>query len=91
LGDAAVMLQLHPDGRVETVTLGHDLEAGQQPQVVVRGGVWQGLRLAEGGSWAVLGTTMSPGFDYADYETGSRDELIAQYSEAAAMIRRYTR
>lgn len=91
MGDPVAMLQLHPDGRAETVTLGTDLEAGQQPQVVVRGGVWQGLRLAEGGKWALLGTTMSPGFDYADYETGVRDELIAQYPDMAGMIRRYTR
>jgi predicted cupin superfamily sugar epimerase len=91
MGDPVAMLQLHPGGRAETVTLGTDLEAGQQPQVVVRGGVWQGLRLVEGGKWALFGTTMSPGFDYADYETGVRGELIAQYPGNAEMIRRYTR
>ena len=37
------------------------------------------------------GTTMSPGFDYADYVTGVRDELIAQYLDVAEMIRKYTR
>jgi|SRR5271165_1411883 len=91
LGDPVVMLRLNPDGRAETVTLGQDLEAGEQPQVVVRGAVWQGLRLAEGGKWALLGTTMSPGFDYEDYERGVRDELAAQYPDVAEMIRRYTR
>ena len=91
LGDPAIMLQLHHDGKTQTVTLGHDLAAGQQPQVVVRGGVWQGCRLAAGGQWALMGTTMSPGFDYADYETGIRDKLIAQYTKVAEMIRLYTR
>lgn len=91
LGDPVIMLQLHPEATTATVTLGHDIGAGHQPQVVVRGGVWQGLRLAEGGKWALLGTTMSPGFDYADYETGKREELVVQYPEAAEMIRRYTR
>jgi predicted cupin superfamily sugar epimerase len=91
LGDAVQMLQLHPDGASQTVTLGRDLVAGQQPQVVVRGGIWQGCRLAPGGKWALLGTTMSPGFDYADYETGVRDELIARYPRAADAIRAYTR
>ena len=91
LGDPVVMLQLHPDGESQTVTLGQDLVAGQQPQVVVRGGTWQGCRLAPGGKWALMGTTMSPGFDYADYETGARDELIAQYSSAGEMIQQYTR
>jgi uncharacterized protein len=91
LGNPVVMLQLHPDGETLSVTLGQDIAAGQQPQVVVRGGIWQGLRLAEGGQWALLGTTMSPGFDYADYETGVREELVAQYPEMAEKIREYTR
>jgi len=91
LGDSVEMLQLYPDGKTQTVTLGHDIAAGQQLQVVVRGGVWQGCRLAAEGKWALMGTTMSPGFDYADYETGVRDELIAQYPAMADAIRQYTR
>jgi predicted cupin superfamily sugar epimerase len=91
LGDPAVMLQLLPDGSSLTITLGNDLAGGQQPQVVVRGGIWQGCKLASGGKFALLGTTMSPGFDYADYENGEREQLIAQYSGAAQLIREYTR
>ena len=91
LGDPAIMLQLLPDGSSRTITLGSDLAGGQQPQVMVRGGVWQGCKLASGGKFALMGTTMSPGFDYADYETGVRDELIAQYPGAAELIRDYTR
>jgi predicted cupin superfamily sugar epimerase len=91
LGDPVVMLQLHPDGKSGTVTIGTDLANGQSPQVVVRGNVWQGCRLAADGRWALMGTTMSPGFDYADYVTGVRDELIAQYPKVAELIREYTR
>ena len=91
LGDPVEMLLLYTDGKSAVVTLGHNLENGHQPQVVVRGGVWQGLRLREGGQWALLGTTMSPGFDYADYETGARDHLTIQFSASADLIARYTR
>lgn len=90
-GDPVLMLQLLPDGTSQTVTLGPDLAHAQQPQVVVRGHVWQGCRLAPGGKWALLGTTMSPGFDRADYESGQREQLIAQYPGAAERIREYTR
>jgi len=90
-GDPAVMLQLLPDGTSQTITLGTDLLAGQQPQVIVRGHVWQGCRLAPGGQWALLGTTMSPGFDRADYEHADRDQLIAAYPGAGQQIREYTR
>jgi len=91
LGDPVLMLQLRPDGTSRTLTLGHDLLNGQQPQVVVRGQVWQGCRLTDGGKWALMGTTMSPGFDYADYENANREQLSAQYPGAAALIKDYIR
>ncbi|HEX2987415.1 MAG TPA: cupin domain-containing protein, partial [Chloroflexota bacterium] len=72
MGDPVEMLQLWPDGTGKVVELGTDLESGQRPQVVVPGEVWQGSRLKQGGSYALLGTTMSPGFDYEDYESGQR-------------------
>lgn len=90
-GDPVVMLQLHPDGSHKTLTIGNDLAAGQQPQVIVRGHVWMGCKLQPGAKWALLGTTMSPGFAQSDYEGGKRSELIAQYPEAADLIREYTR
>lgn len=85
------MLQLCPDGSSCTVTLGDDLLGGQRPQVVVRGHVWQGCKLVPGGQWALMGTTMSPGFDYADYEDSDRERLTAQYPDAADLIRGYTK
>ncbi len=86
LGDPVEMLQLHPDGSGEIIVLGQDVVAGMKPQHNVPGGVWQGSRLSAGGSFALLGTTMSPGFDYADYESGHRDPLIALYPSFAAEI-----
>jgi predicted cupin superfamily sugar epimerase len=73
------------------VTLGPDVLAGQRPQVLVPGGVWQGACLADSGRLALLGTTMSPGFAYPDYETGSRAALTAQYPTFADLIRTLTR
>jgi len=90
MGDPVQMLQLWPDGSTKTVTLGNDLKAGHFPQLVVPGGVWQGSVLVDNGSFALLGCTMAPGFDYVDYQAGERDELIAKYPNEAAMIERLT-
>jgi hypothetical protein len=49
------------------------------PQVVVRKGVWQGLRLRPGGRLALLGCTVAPGFEFADFELGDRAALLAAY------------
>ena len=88
-GDPVLMLQLLHDGKSQMISMGNDLAAGQQPQVVVRGNVWQGCKLAPGGKWALLGTTMSPGFDPADYEHGQAEPLIQQYPSVEEKIRQY--
>ncbi len=87
LGDPVEMLQLWPDGSVRTEILGHDLSAGMRVQLTVPKYVWQGSRLLPGGSFALLGCTVGPGFDYADYESGKRIELIREYPDAEEMIR----
>lgn len=79
LGDPVEMLQLFPDGSGRIVTLGQDLQEGMRPQVVVRKGVWQGSRLVSGGRFALLGTTVAPGFDFADYEHGRRADLLRSH------------
>ena len=90
-GDAVEMLHLRVGGSGMIVVIGNDLLLGQQPQVVVERGVWQGSRLVKGGRWALLGCTVSPGFEFEDYETGERVELSAGWPKFAAEITALTR
>jgi uncharacterized protein len=90
-GDAVEMLQLMPDGSGRRVVIGNDLAADERPQVVVGRGVWQGSRLVAGGKWALLGCTVSPGFEYEDYEDGERVALSEGWPEFAEMIAALTR
>jgi uncharacterized protein len=91
LGDPVEMLQLWPSGDSKVVRLGPDLANGEQVQVVVPAGVWQGTRLIGDGKVALLGCTVSPGFDYADYSSGSCEELASKWSDEAERIRSLTR
>lgn len=91
MGDPVEMLQLQPDGSGITVTIGTDIQAGMQPQMLVPMGTWQGSRLKPGGNFALLGTTISPGFDFNDYEDGQRESLIASYPRFRALIISLTR
>jgi uncharacterized protein len=91
LGGPVRMWQLFPDGQARQVVLGTDILAGQEPQVVVPAGVWQGSYLDAGAEYALLGATMAPGFDYADYVSGERALLIERYPRIADEIRRLTR
>ncbi len=79
LGDPVELLLLYPDGHGEQVVLGQELERGMQLQFVVPAGVWQGSRLAPGGEWALMGTTMAPGFRRDGFAAGEREALRAAY------------
>ena len=59
--------------------------------MVVERGVWQGSRLVAGGSWALLGCSVSPGFEFEDYDEGWAAELIAGWPEWKEMIGGLTR
>jgi hypothetical protein len=91
LGDPVEMLQLFEDGRSAVFTLGPDLAAGQHVQLVVPAGVWQGTQLVAEGKVALLGCTVTPGFDIADYRNATADELIAKWPAEAERIRKLTR
>jgi uncharacterized protein len=90
-GDPVEMLQLHPDGSSALFILGSDLQAGQSVQLVVPAGVWQGTRLVGNGQVALLGCTVTPGFDFADYRGGTCAALADKWPAEANRIRALTR
>jgi len=91
LGDPVTLLLLEPDHAGRTLILGPDLIGGQHLQAVVPRNVWQGSFLNPGGEFALLGTTVAPGFDYADFEHGVRDDLLRQFPDQVDLICRLTR
>ncbi len=89
LGSPVYYYLIYPDGRLETAVLGPDLKAGQQLQLVVRGGVWKASHLPEG-PYGLISEAVSPGFEYRDMTLGERAALLADFPEHAALIQAYT-
>lgn len=85
-GDPVEVLLLHPDGTGRHLLLGSAVLAGERCQLVVPAGTWQGSRLKAGGRWALLGTTMTPGFAPEDFEAGRSEALAAAYPAFAPLI-----
>lgn len=86
LGDPVEMLQLRSDNDGEIIQLGNDILHGLRPQVLVPGGTWQGSRLLPGGKYALMGTTMAPGFEFSDFVLGLRADLIERYPHFSELI-----
>lgn len=91
LGDPVELLQINASGAEEVFVLGQDIVAGMHLQHVVPAGAWQGSRLRAGGKYALLGTTVAPGFDFQDFEIGERNKLMAEFPQFAEMIQGLTR
>ncbi len=80
-----------PDGVAHDHRLGLDLTSGARPQAVVPAGAWFGSRVEGDGDWALVSCTVAPGFDFADFELGSRAALRAQFPAHSDLIEGLTR
>jgi len=89
LGDPVEMLQLFPDGTGKVELLGNQLLKAQRPQLCVPRFTWQGTKLAEGGNFALLGTTMAPGFEPSDFLAADTEALRKAYPEWKKWIDHY--
>lgn len=90
-GDPLVVHVIEPEGRYFSILLGHDPEAGQVLQAVVPAGCWFASHVEDWQSFAVVGCTVAPGFDFGDFEMGKRQELVRIYPQHQALIERLTR
>jgi uncharacterized protein len=79
LGDPAVLTEMDEAGRLTETVLGPGLAGGHVLQRVVRRGAWQALRVADGGAWTLLGATVAPGFDFADFQMADPADLAARF------------
>ncbi|OVE79895.1 hypothetical protein BVY02_02040 [bacterium J17] len=88
LGDSVEMIQIDPAGQLEHFYLGSDIFAAEQPQCLVSAGTWQASFLREGGSFALLGTTVSPGFDFQDFQLGEESLLQKEFPQHSEVIKK---
>ncbi len=85
-GDAVELVQLTPSGEWLTFRMGNQLQCEDKPQVLVPAGNWQALKLISPGSWALLGATVSPAFEYSDFEIADAKLLSSTYPQHAERI-----
>ena len=79
-------LRLHrirPDGSTCSELLGR--EAGALPMAMVPAGDYFGAEVTEG-DYTLVGCTVAPGFDFADFEMPSRDELYTRFPDQADLV-----
>ena len=89
-GDPITVHMIDPEGKYSAYCLGSDPAKGQAFQAVVPAGSWFGASVNPSGSYALVGCTVSPGFEFDGFELAQRQTLISQFPEHADIIRRLT-
>jgi uncharacterized protein len=90
-GDPLVIYMIDEEGKLESVTLGIDFEKGQLFQFVVPANTWFASRPDAESEYCFVGCTVSPGFDFTDFELASREELTRSYPQHRDLINELTR
>jgi predicted cupin superfamily sugar epimerase len=83
-----MMLNLFEGGKGQITKMGSNIFAGEQVQYLVPKNTWQGAKLAKGGRFALLGTTVSPGFEFEDFIQAKtyKNEILNKYPDFASLI-----
>ena len=90
-GDPMNIYVIWPSGLLEVIRLGDDQEDGSVFQAVVKAGCWFASRPVLPGGFSLVGCTVAPGFDFADFELGERDKLIQEFPKHEELIEALTR
>jgi len=90
-GSPLTLHVIDPEGRYSTIEVGRDLWAGEVPQAVVKAGCLFGATVNDTRSYALVGCTVAPGFDFADFEMPGLEELCRLYPRQRQVIERLTR
>jgi len=90
-GGSLTLYVTEGQGRLVQKKLGRDPEKGESFQAIVEAGSWFGAALDDPKSYALVGCTVAPGFEYADFELADRSRLLAEYPEHRKIIERLTR
>lgn len=101
-GSPLIVHVIEAAGEYSSILLGNDADAGQRFQAVVKAGCWfaseiehshfsQRRREVGHASYALVGCTVAPGFEFEDFELAKREELAGKFPRHRELIERLTR
>ena len=82
---------IHINGKFETIKLGSNIENGESFQYAVPARSWFASEPATDSDFSFVGCTVSPGFDFDDFELAKAEELAKQFPQQEELIKRLCR
>ena len=81
---------IEQNGNYSPIQLGCSPVHEEYFQAVIKAGSWFGAALNEPRSYALVGCTVAPGFDFSDFEMGAREKLCRLYPAHRTIIEKLT-
>lgn len=91
VGAPVLVHVISESGEYSKILLGNDPDAGETPQAVVQAGCWFASHVKDRKSFALVGCTVAPGFDFDDFELAKREALARHYPQHRQVIKKLTR
>lgn len=90
-GGTLLIHVIYDTGKYACVRLGRNMQEGEVFQFVVPAGAWFASEPAQDSFFALVGCTVAPGFDFADFEMAEKQDLLQQYPQHKNLIKRLCR
>ena len=90
-GHSLRIYEIESSGNLLIHRLGNDPEQGETFQCIIKAGNWFAAKVADGGDFTLAGCTVSPGFDFRDFELADGTMLAAEYPQHRGCIAELSR
>lgn len=90
-GSALNLYLISPVGEHTVVKIGKEILNEEVPQFVVPAGYWFAAEVCEKDSYSLIGCTVAPGFDFADFELAEKDKLRKLFPNQEDIIKKLCR
>jgi hypothetical protein len=76
---SSIILHCLDERGYSKMVIGNNIVAGEKPQYIIRNGTWFAAEVEDKSSYSLIGCTVAPGFDFADFELANGDSLVKIY------------
>jgi len=90
-GSTITIYIILPDGKLKKAVLGQNPEKNEFYQFIIPKGCWFAAKVHSPNSYSLIGCTVSPGYDYDDFELGKREDLLKHFPQHSAIIKQYSK
>lgn len=88
-GSSVKIYIIDSDGKFAEIVLGKKTEMGEVFQATIKKNNWFAAEVLSKRSFAFVGCTVAPGFDFSDFELGRRDKLIKLFPQHKLLFEKF--